>query len=151
MPIRLYIHCQEAGRWLASLSPADSLPSSGSWRSKYGPMKPFSKIVSGVQTGADRAALDWALAPGVPCGGWCPKDRKAEDGPIDARYPLKETSSASYIQRTEWNVRDSDATILFSIEPTLTGGSLRTMEFARKHRRVHLHLCAADTKHRREA
>src|SRR5260370_29576849 len=50
----------------------------------------------------------------------------------------------AYIQRTEWNVRDSDGTILFSIEPTLTGGSLRTMEFARKHDKPHLHLCAGD-------
>jgi hypothetical protein len=99
-------------------------------------------IVSGGQTGADRAALDWALAHGVPCSGWCPKGRKAEDGPIDLKYPVKETPSESYIQRTEWNVRDSDATILFSIEPTLTGGSLRTMEFARKHGKPHLHLCA---------
>ena len=92
-------------------------------------MKPI-KIVSGGQTGADRAGLDWALAHNVECGGWCPKGRKAEDGPINPEYPLKETPSDSYIQRTEWNVRDSDATILFSIEPTLTGGSLRTMEFA---------------------
>jgi putative molybdenum carrier protein len=83
-------------------------------------MKPI-KIVSGGQTGADRAALDWALARGVPCGGWCPKGRKAEDGPIDLKYPLKETPSSSYLQRTEWNVRDSDATVVFSIEPTLTG------------------------------
>ncbi len=70
-------------------------------------------VVSGGQTGADRAALDWALTHGVECGGWCPKGRKAEDRPIDLKYPLKETPSESYIQRTEWNVRDSDATILF--------------------------------------
>src|SRR5258708_25610622 len=69
---------------------------------------------------------------------------KAEDGPIDIKYPLKETPSESYIQRTEWNVRDSDATILFSIEPTLTGGALRAMEFARKHGKPHLHLCAGN-------
>src|ERR1700746_4109837 len=94
-------------------------------------MKPPLKIVSGGQTGADRAALDWALAHGVECGGVGPKGRKAEDGPIDPKYPLKETPSASYIQRTEWNVRDSDATILFSVEPTFSGGSKRTMEFAR--------------------
>jgi hypothetical protein len=68
-------------------------------------------IISGGQTGADRAALDWALEHDVPCGGWCPKGRNAEDGPIDPKYPLKETPSASYIQRTEWNVRDSEATI----------------------------------------
>ncbi|MGA7129391.1 MAG: putative molybdenum carrier protein [Chthoniobacterales bacterium] len=106
-------------------------------------MKPIT-IVSGGQTGADRAALDWALAHGVPCGGWCPKGRKAEDGRIDPKYPLKETPSESYLQRTEWNVRDSDATVLFSIEPTLTGGSLRTMEFARKHGKPYMHLCAGD-------
>jgi hypothetical protein len=54
-------------------------------------------IVSGGQTGADRAALDWALAHGVECWGWCPKGRKAEDGPIDPKYPLKETPSVAYI------------------------------------------------------
>src|SRR5260221_13349632 len=91
------------------------------------------KIVSGGQTGADRAALDWALAHNVECGGWCPKGRKPEDRPIHPKYPLKETPSATYIRRTEWNVRDSDATVLFSIGSTLTGGSRRTMEFARKH------------------
>jgi hypothetical protein len=70
-------------------------------------------IVSGGQAGADRAALDWALAHGIECGGWCPKGWKAEDEPIDAKYPLKETPSVAYIQRTEWDVRDSDATVLF--------------------------------------
>jgi hypothetical protein len=93
-------------------------------------------IVSGGQTGADRAALAWALKHNLPCGGWCPKGRKAEDGPIDSKYPLKETPSASYLQRTEWNVRDSDATVSFSIQPTLSGGSKRTMEFARKHNKT---------------
>ena len=102
-------------------------------------------IVSGGQTGADRAALDWALKHNVPCGGWCPKGRKAEDGPIDSKYPLKETPSASYLQRTEWNVRDSDATVLFSIQPTLSGGSKRTMEFAMAHKKPNLHLCAGET------
>ena len=77
----------------------------------YARMKPI-KIVSGGQTGADRAALDWALHHDVECGGWCPKGRKAEDGTIDPKYPLKETPSVAYIQRTEWNVRDSDATVL---------------------------------------
>jgi Circularly permutated YpsA SLOG family len=77
-------------------------------------------------------------------GGWCPKGRKAEDGSIDPKYPLKETPSASYIQRTEWNVRDSDATVLFSIDPALSGGSKKTLEFAHKHKKPHLHLCAGD-------
>ena len=92
----------------------------------------------------DRAALDWALAHNLECGGWCPKGRQAEDGTIDAKYPLKETPSASYIQRTEWNVRDSDVTVVFSIESTLTGGSKKTVEFARQHNKPCLHLCAAD-------
>ena len=107
-------------------------------------MKPI-RIVSGGQTGADRAALNWALAHSVECGGWCPKGRKAEDGPIEAKYPVKETPSAAYVQRTEWNVRDSDATVLFSIEPALTGGPKKTVDFARKHKKPHLHLCAGDT------
>jgi len=64
------------------------------------------KVISGGQTGADRAALDFAIAHGIPYGGWCPAGRLAEDGTIDARYILKETPSASYPQRTEWNVRD---------------------------------------------
>jgi hypothetical protein len=51
------------------------------------------KIISGGQTGADRAALDAAIIHGIPCGGWCPKIRRAEDGPIPERYPLKETTS----------------------------------------------------------
>jgi hypothetical protein len=59
-------------------------------------------------------------------------------------YPLKETPLSSYIQRTEWNVRDSDATVLFSIEPTLTGGSKKTVEFAGAHKKPCLHLCAGD-------
>ena len=96
-------------------------------------MNKIPRIVSGGQTGADRAALDWALSHSLPCGGWCPKGRKAEDRTIDPKYPLKESSSASYLQRTEWNVRDSDATVLFSIAPSLGGGSKKTVEFAKKH------------------
>lgn len=80
------------------------------------------KILSGGQTGTDRAALDWAIAHGIPHGGWCPKGRKAEDGPIDGRYQLQETPSSSYVERTEWNVRDSDGTVVFSIAAVLTGG-----------------------------
>ena len=98
------------------------------------------RIISGGQTGADRAALDWAIAHGVPHGGWCPKGRKAEDGPIDARYKLVETTSSDYLQRTEWNVRDSDGTVVFSIATMLTGGSKKTVDLARKHRKPVLHL-----------
>ena len=106
---------------------------------------PITKIVSGGQTGADRAALDWAIERGVPHGGWCPKGRKAEDGPIDARYALQETSSADYLKRTEWNIRDSDGTVIFTMRPALTGGSKRTAEFAVKHRKACLHLHAGES------
>lgn len=74
----------------------------------------FTRIVSGGQTGVDRAALDVALEHGIDCGGWCPQGRKAEDGPIPERYPLKETPWDGYPQRTEWNVRDSDGTLILT-------------------------------------
>jgi hypothetical protein len=100
------------------------------------------KIVSGGQTGADRAALDFAIEHGIPHGGWCPRGRKAEDGRIDGRYQLKETPSISYVLRTERNVHDSDGTVVFSIAAGLTGGSKRTVELAQKHEKPCLHLSA---------
>ena len=109
-------------------------------------MSQVPKIISGGQTGADRAALDWALSHNVPCGGWCPKGRKAEDGIIDAKYPLQETASASYVRRTEWNVQDSEATVICSIDAVLSGGSKKALEFAHKHNKpcLHLHAGMAD-------
>ena len=97
-------------------------------------------IISGGQTGADRAGLDFAIQNGIPHDGWCPKGRKALDGPLDAKYLLSETPSPGYLQRTEWNARDSDATIVFTMAPTATGGSLKTIEFAIKHQRPFLHV-----------
>ncbi len=88
-------------------------------------------VVSGGQTGVDRAALDAALASGLPCGGWCPKGRLAEDGPIDSRYPLRETPSKVYAQRTEWNVRDSDGTLVLTVGAP-AGGTARTITTARR-------------------
>lgn len=87
------------------------------------------KIVSGGQAGVDRAALDVALSLAVPCGGWCPRGRRAEDGPIDGRYPLRETPEPAYAVRTEWNVRDSDATLIL-YRGVLEGGSLLTRDLA---------------------
>jgi len=98
------------------------------------------KIVSGGQTGADRAALDWAIQRGIAHGGWCPKGRLAEDGAVDQRYQLQETPTDRYEQRTEWNVRDSDGTVVFSVMATLTGGSKKTVELAHKHGKPVLHL-----------
>lgn len=97
-------------------------------------------IVSGGQSGADRAALDWAIERGVAHGGWCPKGRKCEDGPLPQRYQLLETPSSAYLQRTEWNVRDSDATLIFTLADLLGGGSKRTAEFAQKMGRPFLHV-----------
>ena len=90
------------------------------------------KIISGGQTGVDRAALDAALELGIPCGGWCPKGRRAEDGIIPLRYPLEETSSPDYPQRTEFNIQDSDGTLILAWGPPL-GGTLLTLKLARKH------------------
>jgi len=98
------------------------------------------KIISGGQTGADRAALDFAIARGIPHGGWCPRGRLAEDGPIPACYHLSETPDLDYSQRTEWNVRDSDGTVIFSIAPALAGGSRQTADLAQRHQKPCLHL-----------
>ena len=98
------------------------------------------RIVSGGQTGADRAALDFAIDHRIPHGGWCPSGRRAEDGPISIRYRLRETPSADYLQRTDWNVRDTDATVIFTLAPELSGGSTKTAELAQKHRKPWLHL-----------
>jgi hypothetical protein len=108
---------------------------------------PTLKIVSGGQTGADRAGLDWAIKNGISHGGWCPKGRRSKDGTIPSQYQLQETTSANYLQRTEWNVRDSDGTVIISIGEHLTGGSLKTLEFAIKHRKPHLHLSAVFKDH----
>ena len=87
------------------------------------------KIVSGGQTGVDRAALDSALEQGLPTGGWCPKNRKALDGPISDKYPLQETESSDYCVRTEWNIRDTDGTLILNIGK-LIGGTKLTHKLA---------------------
>lgn len=94
------------------------------------------KIVSGGQTGVDRAALDAAIELGLPHGGWCPRGRLAEDGPIPARYDLRETDSAAYHVRTEQNVIDADATLVLTFGEPL-GGTALTIRLARLHGRPH--------------
>jgi hypothetical protein len=95
------------------------------------------KIVSGGQTGVDRAALDVARLLKLECGGWCPKGRLAEDGRIPDDYPLRETDTADYAERTELNVRDSDGTLILTVGPPI-GGTAYTIECARKLRKPHV-------------
>ncbi len=90
------------------------------------------RIVAGGQTGVDRGALEVALRRGIPCGGWCPAGRRAEDGPISERFPLQETEVADYSVRTERNVVETDGTLIISTEP-LTGGTLLTRRIAEQH------------------
>ena len=98
------------------------------------------KIVSGGQTGVDRAALNIALALGINCGGWCPKGRRAEDGVIPSRYPLSECDDRRYQIRTEKNVLDSDATLILMLG-ALSGGTALTARLANRHERP---LCLFD-------
>jgi hypothetical protein len=93
------------------------------------------KIISGGQSGVDRAALDAAISCGIPHGGWCPRGRMAEDGVISGCYHLIETDTGEYAKRTERNVLDSDATVIFARVPVLSGGTLLTRELANKHGR----------------
>jgi hypothetical protein len=98
------------------------------------------KIISGGQTGADRAALDAARELGVTTGGWVPKGRRAEDGSIPDRYlGLRETPGDDYETRTRWNVHEADATLILSHGP-LTGGSKLTELIARELRKAVLHV-----------
>ncbi len=101
------------------------------------------RIVSGGQTGVDRAALDVARRLGIAHGGWCPRGRWAEDGVIPEHYHLQETPGHACEERTEWNVRDADATVIFSISTELTGGSAYTRWVAQQLGKPWLHLARA--------
>ncbi|MCH8151695.1 MAG: putative molybdenum carrier protein [Planctomycetes bacterium] len=87
------------------------------------------RIITGGQTGVDRAALDVAIKLDLPCGGWCPKGRASEQGPIADVYPLTETPLADPDQRTEFNVRDADGTLIIA-HGELTGGTALTRDLA---------------------
>jgi hypothetical protein len=95
------------------------------------------KIVSGGQTGVDRGALDAALALGFPCGGWCPGERQAEDGPIDPRYPVEGLPGAGYEERTVRNVEDSDGTAVLHFGPP-EGGTALTARICRQRKKPHV-------------
>lgn len=92
------------------------------------------KIISGGQTGVDRAALDAAIEAGVAHGGWCPAGRRSEDGPIPEKYQLVETLAPGYLTRTTLNVRDADATLILFWE-AITGGTARTQAACRTMRK----------------
>ena len=98
------------------------------------------KIISGGQTGADRAGLDFAIEKGLEHGGYVPKGRKAEDGRIDDRYNLVELSTSSYPARTRKNIEGSDGTVIFSLERQLSGGTKLTQDYANKIEKPLLHV-----------
>lgn len=102
------------------------------------------KIVSGGQTGVDRAALDAAISLGIPHGGWLPRGRKTEDGPLPAFYQLKEMASAAYKDRSLQNVMDSDGTLIIARGP-LTGGSVATLKAAEANKKPCLYVNLNDT------
>ena len=107
------------------------------------------RIISGGQSGADRAALDAALAAGVRCGGWCPAGRLAEDGVIPERYPLTplpgdQLGGGGYDQRTRRNVLDSDGTVILCFGPPM-GGTETARAVALELRRPLLLIDAATT------
>src|ERR1700738_4227821 len=98
------------------------------------------KIISGGQTGADRAGLDFAIERGLEHGGYVPRGRKAEDGRIDDRYNLVELSTSSYSARTRRNIKESDGTVIFSLERLLSGGTKLTQDYANKLGKPVLHI-----------
>ncbi len=107
------------------------------------PKPQLSKVISGGQTGVDRAALEVAVFLEIPHGGWCPKGRRAEDGPIPETFDLIETTSFNYAIRTEKNVVESDGTLIL-FRNVITRGTGLTVKFAKQHKRPYLCIDLAD-------
>jgi hypothetical protein len=103
----------------------------------------ITKIISGGQTGADRAGLDFAIKNSIPHGGWVPKGRKTEDGTLPEQYQLQEMPTSEYRKRTEKNILDSDGTVIVSHGP-LSGGSALTKELTKKHSKFWIHIDMKD-------
>lgn len=103
------------------------------------------KIISGGQTGVDRAALDAALQLGISCGGYCPRGRKSEDGAIPEKYPLIETKTDNYPERTELNVKNSDATLILIMHAADRGTAL-TMNLCKRYNKPCLVIDLSDEK-----
>ena len=101
------------------------------------------KIISGGQTGVDRAALDSALKNGQSCGGWCPEGRKAEDGRIANIYPLTELTGGGYAERTLQNVLDSDGSVIIYFG-SLGGGTEQTLRHCLERQRAYLLIDASE-------
>ncbi len=108
------------------------------------------KIISGAQTGVDRAALDSALQHGVDCGGWCPEGRLAEDGRIPPAYPVTELPGGGYPERTRKNVQDSDGTVIVYFGE-LSGGTEKTLRYCLDEGKPYLLLDAREIDSRRAA
>ena len=110
-------------------------------RGRQNAMVKLERIISGGQTGADQAALDVAIELSIPHGGWVPKGRRTERGPLPEKYRMKEMPTDSYPKRTEQNVIDSDGTLILS-HGDLSEGSYYTRMMAAKHGKPWIHIDA---------
>jgi hypothetical protein len=131
---------------LAPMSYAETLAVYGDTSSYYKDLPPpnILKVISGGQTGADRAALDWAIERGIEHGGYCPQGRIAEDGVIPERYNLTETQETESSARTFRNVEESDAIVIITLADGLRGGSREIARHAREAGKRCIHLSLAD-------